>query len=60
MNNILFYGTRLEEIKQPQTGRGAAIIPSLPKNLRHEIPEIKGLSERNIGYKNNFGLGRAE
>jgi len=60
MNNILFYRTRLKAIKQPQTRRCAAIIPGLPKNLRHEIPAIKGFSESNIGYMNNFVLGRAE
>ncbi len=35
--------------RQQQAGWGAAVIPRLARELRNELPEIKGFSERNIG-----------
>lgn len=36
--------------RQQQKGWGAGIIPKLSKDLKNEIPEIKGFSERNIKF----------
>lgn len=35
--------------RQQQEGWGAAVIPRLVRELKNELPEIKGFSERNIG-----------
>lgn len=35
--------------RQKQEGWGASIIPRLARDLRNELPEVKGFSERNIG-----------
>ena len=35
--------------RQQQKGWGAAVIPRLSRDLRNELPETKGFSERNIG-----------
>jgi predicted nuclease of restriction endonuclease-like (RecB) superfamily len=40
-------GRMLHE-RQLQEGWGAAVIPRLARDLRNELPEIKGFSERNI------------
>ena len=34
--------------RQRQEGWGAAVIPRLARELRNELPEVKGFSERNI------------
>ncbi|MBI5788110.1 MAG: DUF1016 domain-containing protein [Candidatus Schekmanbacteria bacterium] len=36
--------------RQQKEGWGAGVIPRLAKDIRNELPEIKGFSERNIGY----------
>lgn len=36
--------------RQQQEGWGRAVIPRLSRDLRNELPEVKGFSERNIGY----------
>ena len=36
--------------RQLQEGWGRAVIPRLSRDLRNELPEVKGFSERNIGY----------
>jgi predicted nuclease of restriction endonuclease-like (RecB) superfamily len=41
-------GRMLQE-RQQQEGWGAAVIPRLSRDLRNELPEVKGFSERNIG-----------
>jgi len=41
-------GRMLQE-RQHREGWGAAVIPRLALDLRNELPEIKGFSERNIG-----------
>ncbi|MBF0119135.1 MAG: DUF1016 family protein [Desulfobacterales bacterium] len=40
--------------KQQQEGWGAGVIPRLSRDLRNELPEVKGFSERNIGYMIRF------
>jgi len=35
--------------RQKREGWGAAVIPRLAKELKNELPELKGFSERNIG-----------
>jgi len=40
--------------RQQQVGWGAAVIPRLARDLRNEVPEVKGFSERNIGYMIRF------
>ncbi len=42
------------EKRQKMEGWGTGIIPNLSKDLRNELPEIKGFSERNIGYMIRF------
>src|SRR5438094_763711 len=39
---------RLIGQRQEQEGWGAAVIPRLARELRNELPEVKGFSERNI------------
>jgi hypothetical protein len=39
---------RMIDERQQQQGWGAAVIPRLARELRNELPEIKGFSERNI------------
>ena len=34
--------------RQQQEGWGAGVIPRLARELRNELPELKGFSERNI------------
>lgn len=36
--------------RQQQEGWGKAVIPRLARDIRNELPEVKGFSERNIGY----------
>jgi predicted nuclease of restriction endonuclease-like (RecB) superfamily len=40
--------------RQARAGWGAAIIPKLARDIRNEMPEVKGFSERNIGYMIRF------
>jgi len=40
---------RMVAVKQDTEGWGAAVIPRLSLDLRSDLPEIKGFSERNIG-----------
>jgi predicted nuclease of restriction endonuclease-like (RecB) superfamily len=39
---------RLIDERQQQEGWGAGVIPRLARELRNELPEVKGFSERNI------------
>ncbi|MBP7798014.1 MAG: DUF1016 family protein [Thermoanaerobaculaceae bacterium] len=39
---------RLVDQRQQQEGWGAAVIPRLALELKNELPEVKGFSERNI------------
>jgi predicted nuclease of restriction endonuclease-like (RecB) superfamily len=39
---------RLIDQRQRQEGWGAAVIPRLSRELRNELPDVKGFSERNI------------
>jgi len=40
--------------RQKIKGWGAGVIPRLARDIRNELPEIKGFSERNIGYMIRF------
>jgi predicted nuclease of restriction endonuclease-like (RecB) superfamily len=40
----------LIEDRQEREGWGASVIPRLSAELRNELPELKGFSERNIGH----------
>jgi len=40
--------------RQKSEGWGAGVIPRLSKDIRKELPEVKGFSERNIGYMMRF------
>jgi hypothetical protein len=42
------------EQRQQSEGWSAAVIPRLSKDLRNELPEVKGFSERNIGRMLSF------
>ncbi|MDX1967101.1 MAG: PDDEXK nuclease domain-containing protein [Planctomycetaceae bacterium] len=39
---------RILEDQQQREGYGTAVIPRLARDLRNELPEVKGFSERNI------------
>jgi len=41
---------RMIRQRQKEKGWGAGVIPRLAVDLKNELPEIKGFSERNIGY----------
>lgn len=41
---------RMIHQRQKKKGWGAGIIPRLAIDLKNEFPEVKGFSERNIGY----------
>jgi predicted nuclease of restriction endonuclease-like (RecB) superfamily len=40
--------------RQQQDGWGTGVIPRLSRDLRNDLPELKGFSERNIGYMIRF------
>ncbi|MDD2337606.1 MAG: PDDEXK nuclease domain-containing protein [Geobacteraceae bacterium] len=40
--------------RQKREGWGAAVIPRLSRDIRNDLPEVKGFSERNIGYMIRF------
>ncbi|MFA5903607.1 MAG: PDDEXK nuclease domain-containing protein [Desulfobacula sp.] len=40
--------------RQQEKGWGAGVIPRLANDLKNELPEVKGFSERNIGYMIRF------
>ena len=40
---------RIIDERQNREGWGAGVIPRLAKELKNELPELKGFSERNIG-----------
>ena len=48
---------RMIEQRQKLEGWGAAVIPRLARDIRNELPEVKGFSERNIGYMIRFCAG---
>jgi len=45
---------RMIDARQRQEGWGAAVIPRLARELRNELPEEKGFSERNVGRMISF------
>jgi len=40
--------------RQEREGWGASVLPRLSRDLHNEMPEVKGFSERNIGYMIRF------
>ena len=40
--------------RQKQQGWAASVIPKLSKDLKNQLPEISGFSERNLGYMIRF------
>ncbi len=45
---------RMIDARQKMEGWGAGVIPRLAAELKNELPELKGFSERNIGYMIRF------
>ncbi len=45
---------RMIDARQKLEGWGAGVIPRLAAELKNEMPELKGFSERNIGYMIRF------
>jgi predicted nuclease of restriction endonuclease-like (RecB) superfamily len=45
---------RMIEQRQKTEGWGAAVIPRLARDIRNELPEVKGFSERNIKLMTQF------
>ena len=45
---------RMIHQRQQMEGWGTGIIPRLARDIRNELPEVKGFSERNIGYMMRF------
>jgi predicted nuclease of restriction endonuclease-like (RecB) superfamily len=40
---------RVLDAKQAEEGYGTGVIPRLARDLKNELPEVKGFSERNLG-----------
>jgi len=40
--------------RQQHEGWGSGVIPRLARDIRNDLPEVKGFSERNIGYMIRF------
>ncbi len=45
---------KLLDSRQIEEGYGTAVIPRLAKDLKNEMPDLKGFSERNIGLMISF------
>jgi predicted nuclease of restriction endonuclease-like (RecB) superfamily len=45
---------RMIQQRQQMEGWGTGVIPRLAADLKNELPEVKGFSERNIGYMIRF------
>lgn len=45
---------RMIHQRQQEKGWGAGVIPRLAKDLKNELPDVKGFPERNIGYMIRF------
>lgn len=45
---------RMIHQRQQMEGWGTGIIPRLARDIRNELPEVRGFSERNIGYMIRF------
>jgi len=45
---------RMIQQRQQIEGWGAGVIPRLAVDLKNELPEVKGFSERNIGHMIRF------
>jgi hypothetical protein len=51
---------RMIHQRQKEKGWGAGVIPRLAVDLKNELPEVKGFSERNIGYMIRFASAQME
>jgi hypothetical protein len=51
---------RLIELRQREEGWGAGVIPRLARELRNELPDLKGFSERNIDPHDRLLPGLSE
>ncbi|MCU0558401.1 MAG: DUF1016 N-terminal domain-containing protein [Desulfobacterales bacterium] len=51
---------RMIHQRQKEKGWGAGVIPRLAVDLKNELPEVKGFSERNIGYMIRFASAPME
>ncbi len=51
---------RMIAVRQKVAGWGAAVIPRLARDILNELPEVKGFSERNIGYMIRFACEYGE
>lgn len=45
---------RLLDAKQTREGYGTAVLPRLASDLKNELPDVKGFSERNLGLMISF------
>ena len=45
---------RMIHQRQQLEGWGKGVIPRLATDLKNELPDVKGFSERNIGYMIRF------
>lgn len=45
---------RLVAARQAEKGWGTSIIPRFARDIRNELPDVKGFSERNIGRMLSF------
>ena len=45
---------RMIAARQEREGWGVGVIPRLANDLKNELSEVKGFSERNIGYMIRF------
>jgi predicted nuclease of restriction endonuclease-like (RecB) superfamily len=52
--NLYWEVGRVIHERQQKEGWGKAIIPRLSRDLRNELPEVKGFSERNLGRMIRF------
>ncbi|MDA3787251.1 MAG: DUF1016 N-terminal domain-containing protein [Desulfobacula sp.] len=53
LNADLLKGFTVPQVAEKH-GWGAGVIPRLSKDIRNELPEVKGFSERNIGHMMRF------
>ena len=51
---------QLLDARQQSKGWGAGVIPKLAQDLRNELPELKGFSERNMGLMLAFARAYPE
>jgi len=45
---------KMVHMRQQREGWGSGVIPKLSRDIRNELPGVRGFSERNIGYMIRF------